>query len=66
MGSPKLKTFPKRQTSPRSEDAGSPTSATDKLEIEQMIKKISQKLKDPELAKKAALIIEEMLKKNKK
>lgn len=36
--------------------------AVDKKYIEQMKASIQQKLKDPELARKAALIIEEMLK----
>lgn len=36
--------------------------AMDKKSIEQMKASIQQKLKDPQLARKAALIIEEMLK----
>lgn len=42
-----------------------PTDATDntiqKAEIERMKRLLSEKIKDPELAKKAAMIISEML-----
>jgi hypothetical protein len=40
-----------------------PDSAMAKAEIERMKKLLNEKIKDPNLAKKAALIISEMLKK---
>lgn len=41
---------------------GAAPNASDKVEIEQYQKVIAEKLRDPEMAKKAAMIIERMLK----
>ena len=41
--------------------ADSPDSTIQKAEIERIKKLLSEKMKDPEIAKKAALIIAEML-----
>ena len=66
MGSPKLKDFPKKKSAARTEADQSTDNAKDKQHIDILIKQISQKIKDPELARKAALIISEMLKEKSK
>lgn len=43
-------------------NGGAAANAGDKIEIEQYQKLIADKLRDPEMAKKAAMIIERMLK----
>jgi hypothetical protein len=43
-------------------NGGAAANAADKAQIEQYQKVIADKLRDPEMAKKAALIIERMLK----
>ena len=47
---------------PQSRDQGQPNN--DKVEIEAYIKSINSKLKDPQMAKKAAQILESWTKKN--
>jgi hypothetical protein len=59
MATPKLKYIPLPNVVAAQE-------AKDKELIEQMKKSISHKLKDPELAKKAAQIIAELLEENEK
>jgi hypothetical protein len=61
MGAQK-KLIPAIETSKMSLNNDSSQNVVQKAEIERMKKLISEKIKDPKLAKKAALVIAEMLK----
>lgn len=56
---PECTPTPSPKAKPKLEDAN---NVVQKAEIERMKKVISEKIKDPELARKAALIITDMLK----
>jgi len=56
MGAPKLKHFPRRKSVAESE-----LNQIDKRVIQQLKDLLSEKIKKPEVAKKAARILEEMM-----
>ena len=56
MGAPKLKHFPRRKSVVESE-----LNQIDKRVIQQLKDLLSEKIKKPEVAKKAARILEEMM-----
>ena len=58
MGAPKLKHFPKK-----TKEEVEKLNANDKRDIELYIQTINEKIKDPEIAKKAARILEQIIKK---
>lgn len=67
MGAPKLKIPKKKKSSASSQHDATkqqgPNSTEDKQVVNQFLNVINKKLRDPELAKKAALIIEKMINK---
>jgi len=56
MGAPKLKHFPRRKSAQEGE-----LNQSDKKAILQLKELISEKIKKPEVAKKAARILEELM-----
>lgn len=61
MGTPKKKWAPLPEPSKKKEGSENAENLVYKAEIDRMRKLLTEKIKDPKLAKKAAMIIAEML-----
>jgi hypothetical protein len=59
MGAPKLKRFPQKEMTMKEAEE----NIRDKAEIESFKKALQEKLRDPEMAKKAARILEDLIQK---
>lgn len=63
MGAPKLKHFPKKKLDASKQAELKKQNEKDKRDIELLGKTLQEKLQDPEVQKKAARVLEEIIKK---